>query len=132
MKARGLRRRFAVIRGFTLLEVLVALAILSIALIAALKSGAVATENAGEIRLRLMADWVARDKLEEHRARRDWLPLGSVSGEATQAGILFHWEEKIVATPNYQFRRLDIRVHPADGSDQSLAHITGFLVKPGG
>lgn len=122
----------AMIRGFTLLEVLVALAILSIALIAALKSGAVATQNAGEIRQRLLADWVARDKLEEHRARRDWPPLGSASGEATQAGIRFRWEEKIVGTPNYQFRRIDIRILPADGADHALAQITGFLVKPGG
>jgi len=119
-------------RGFTLLEILIALAILSIALIAALKSGAVATQNAGEIRQRLFADWVARDRLEEHRARRDWPPLGSTSGEATQAGVHFRWEEKIVGTPNYQFRRIDIRVLPGSSGNQAVSQITGFLVRPGG
>ena len=85
--------------GFTLLEVIVALAILSIALLAALRSGAMATQNIGEIRLRLLADWVAQDRIEEHRARRDWLPLGSQTGESTQAGMQFRWEEKIAGTP---------------------------------
>ncbi len=122
------------IRGFTLLEVLVALAILSISLIAALRAGAVATQNAGEIRQRLLADWVARDRLEEHRARRDFPPLGSSNGETTQAGVRFRWEEKVVGTPNYQFRRIDIRVLPAEtaAQEQTLAKLTGFLIKPGG
>ena len=120
-------------RGFTLLEVLVALAILALALMAALRAGAVAAQNAGEIRQRQLADWVAQDRLEEHRARRDWLPVGGNSGDVEQGGSRFRWEETINSTPNVQFRRIDIRVRPADQPDGApLARITGFLVKPGG
>lgn len=120
-------------RGFTLLEVMVALAILAIALLAVLRSGAAATQNVSEIQLRLLADWVAQNRMEEHRARRDWLPQGALYGEATQAGIQFRWEEKISATPNTQFRRLDVRVFRADGPDKdhALSRFTSFLVKPG-
>ena len=120
--------------GFTLIEVIVALAILSIALIAALRGGAMATQNAGEIRLRLLADWVAQDRLEEHRARRDWLPFGTQSGEVAQGGMQFRWEEKVVTTPNAQFRRIEVRVFQVGGTDQNhaLTQFTGFLVKPGG
>ncbi len=120
-------------RGFTLLEVLVALAILALALMAALRAGAVAAQNAGEIRQRQLADWVAQDRLEEHRARRDWLSVGGGNGDAEQGGSRFRWEETINSTPNAQFRRIDIRVRPADQPDGApLAHIIGFLVKPGG
>ena len=120
--------------GFTLIEVIVALAILSIALIAALRAGAMATQNAGEIRLRLLADWVAQDRLEEHRARRDWPPIGGQNGEVAQGGMQFRWEEKIVGTPNSQFRRIEVRVFQSGGTDQNhtLAQFTGFLVKPAG
>lgn len=120
--------------GFTLLEVMVALAILSIALIAALRSGALGTQYIGEIRLRLVADWVAQDRIEEHRARRDWLPVGNLSGETIQAGMQFRWEEKISGTPNTQFRRIDVSVFQAEGSDKNhaLTQFTSFLVKPGG
>ena len=118
--------------GFTLLEVMVALAILALALTAGLRAGGVSVSNAGEIRQRQLADWVALDRLQEHRARRDWLPVGSSSGEIQQGGILFRWEERISGTPNAQFRRIEIRVF-ADGSsdpDYALSKVTGFLVKP--
>jgi general secretion pathway protein I len=126
--------RSAAVRGFTLLEVMVALAILALALMAALRAGAAATQNSGEIRQRQLADWVALDRLEEHRARRDWLPIGSTSGETTQGNQRFRWEEKIGGTPNAQFRRIDIRVLADDSNDPNyaLARVTGFLIKPGG
>lgn len=121
-------------RGFTLLEVMVALAILALALMAALRAGASATQNSGEIRLRQLADWVALDRLEEHRARRDWLPIGITSGETMQGNQRFRWEEKIGGTPNAQFRRVDIRVMADDSTDpnHALARVTGFLIRPGG
>lgn len=122
------------LRGFTLLEVLVALTILALALMAALRAGAVATQNVSEIRLRQLADWVALNRLEEHRARRDWLPVGTVNGETTQGNQRFRWEEKIGGTPNAQFRRIEIRVVADDSADPNyaLARVTGFLIKPGG
>ncbi len=114
--------------GFTLLEVLVALTILALSLMAALRVGALSMNNMQEIRLRQLADWVAQDRLAEHRARRDWLPVGSSSGETEQGGETFHWEEKISTTPNSRFRRIEIRVRTT-GPDQGavLAELTGFL-----
>ena len=126
-------------RGFTLLDVLVALAILALALMAALRAGSVAAQNEGEIRLRQLADWVALDRLEEYRARRVWLPVGSNSAEAVQGGMRFRLEEKISGTPNAQFRRIDIRVFNAEVNNANnaanagaLSNFTSFLVKPGG
>lgn len=118
--------------GFTLLEVMVALAILALALSAGLRAGGVSVGNAGEIRQRQLADWVALDRLQEHRARRDWLPVGSNNGETQQGGIRFRWEERISGTPNVQFRRIEIRVFPVDATDpdHALAKAVGFLVKP--
>jgi general secretion pathway protein I len=123
-------------RGFTLLEVLVALAILALALMAALRAGSVAAQNEGEIRARQLADWVALDRLEEYRARRVWLPVGSNTAEAVQGGMRFRLEEKISGTPNAQFRRIDIHVFSAEVNNATnagaLSRFTSFLVKPGG
>ena len=124
-------------RGFTLLEVLVALAILALALMAALRAGSVAAQNEEGIRLRQMADWVALDRLEEYRALRAWLPVGSNSAEVVQGGNRFRVEEKISGIPNGQFRRIDIRVFSAESGSASegagaLSSFTSFLVKPGG
>jgi general secretion pathway protein I len=68
-------------RAFTLVEVLVALAVLSLALMAALRASSVGVSTSNEIRDRLLAGWVAQNRLAEHRARRDWLPVGVFNGE---------------------------------------------------
>ncbi len=120
------------IRGFTLLEMLVALTVLAIALLAALRASSAGVQNTTEIRNRLLAGWVAQNRLAEHLARRDWLPIGVVRGDESQAGMRFGWEEKIVGTPNYQFRRIEIRVFAEQQPDQALATLSGFMVKPGG
>lgn len=116
--------------GFTLVEVLVALAMVSIALLAALNAAGQATSAAGELRARLFAGWVAENRLAEHRARGDWLPLGIGRGTQSQGGIEFAWREEVIATPNPAFRRLDVFVsRPAEDS-RALARLTGFVVQP--
>ena len=121
-----------IIRGFTLLEMLVALTVLAIALLAALRASSMGVQNTVEIRNRLLAGWVAQNRLAEHLARRDWLPVGVVRGDDNQGGVRFGWEEKIVGTPNFQFRRIEIRVATVQEPDLTLSSLTGFMVRPGG
>jgi general secretion pathway protein I len=114
--------------GFTLIEVLVALAIISIALLSALRAAGQGTNNVGELRARLLAGWVAENLLAEHRARRDWLPLGIQRGTEREGGLDFAWREEVIATPNSAFRRVDVRVFASAEEAHSLAHLAGFLV----
>ena len=132
-------RRRAGGAGFTLIEVLVALAIISVALLAALRAAGQGTANLGELRARLLAGWVAENLMAEHRARGDWLPLGMQRGSERQGEIEFGWREEVVATPHPAFRRLDVFVFAAPGESgesresresRALAHLTGFVVNP--
>ncbi|MEO8716605.1 MAG: type II secretion system minor pseudopilin GspI [Burkholderiales bacterium] len=125
--------RASFIRGFTLVEVLVALAIITVALLAALRAAGQATNAAGELRLRLFAGWVAENRLAEHRARGDWLALGIARGAQSEGGVEFAWREEVVGTPNPAFRRIDVFVSApatAAGEPRSLARLTGFVVRP--
>ena len=119
-------------KGFTLVEVLVALAIISIALLSALRAAGQGTNNVGELRSRLLAGWVAENLLAEHRARADWLPLGMQRGTAHEGGLDFAWREEVIATPNVAFRRVDVRVFANAEETHSLAHLAGFIVNPPG
>lgn len=119
-------------KGFTLVEVLVALAIISIALLAALRVAGGGTNSVGELRGRLLAGWVAEDLLAEQRARGDWPSPGILNGMQRQGGFEFAWREEVAATPNSAFRRVDIRVFAATGGDHVLAHLSGFVVRPPG
>lgn len=117
-------------RGFTLVEVLVALAIVAIALMAALRAAGQGTNAAGELRSRMLAGWVAENRLAEHRARSDWLPLGIARGVQSQGGVEFAWREEVIATPNAAFRRVDVFVSAPAEESRSLARLTGFVVLP--
>lgn len=116
--------------GFTLVEVLVALAIVAIALLASLRAAGQSTGNVEELRSRLLAGWVAENLLAEHRARGDWLPLGIQRGNEREGGVEFVWREEIIATPNPAFRRIDVYVSLTSEEPRTLAHYTGFVVQP--
>ena len=114
------------------MEVLVALAIISIALLAALRAAGQGTNNVAEMRTHLLAGWVAENLLMEQRARGDWPSTGIVRGAQSQGNLEFNWREEIIGTPNPAFRRVDIFVFAASDESRSLAHLTGFLVRPPG
>jgi general secretion pathway protein I len=116
--------------GFTLVEALVALAIISIALISALHVAAQSTANVGELRSRLLAGWVAENILAEHRARGDWLAPGITRGRQHEGGLEFAWRQEVVTTPNPAFRRIDIFVSDVEDDTHVLAHFTAMLVNP--
>lgn len=116
--------------GFTLLETLVALAILAIALAAVMRATGAATNHAEEMRIRLLADWVAQNRLALHAARGDWLPVGIQTGEETQADMRLLWEENISNTPNPAFRRIEISISdPAETNKHVLRRLSGYLVQ---
>lgn len=119
-------------RGFTLVEVLVALAIISIALLAAMRVAAGGTNSVGELRARLLAGWVAENVLAETRVREQWPPPGIQRGTQSQGGIEFTWRQEVIATPNVNFRRVDVRVYASPGETHALAHLAGFVVNPPG
>jgi general secretion pathway protein I len=102
----------------------------SIALLAALRAAGQATSSVGELRMRLVAGWVAENRLAEHRARGDWLPLGIGRGTQSQGGVELAWREEVIATPNPAFRRVDVFVSAPAEQSRALAHLTGFVVRP--
>lgn len=116
--------------GFTLFEVLVALAIIAVALLAGMRAAGQGTNNVSELRAHLLANWVAQSVLAEQRARGDWPSTGVLHGKMRQGGMDFGWREEIIGTPNRAFRRVDIFVFLDPDESRPLARMTGFLVSP--
>ena len=116
--------------GFTLIEVLIALLIVSIALIASSKTLLNSVDLTHDIKQRVIADWIAENKLESHQANRDWMDAGTINGQETLAGITMRWREEVILTPNPSFKKIVINVYSPDHPDYSLRRLVGFLVKP--
>ena len=117
-------------RGFTLLETLVALAILAIALTAAFRALGVTAQSAAELRERMLGDWVAENRLAELRATAAWPSPGVSEGSAEQAGRSYRWREEVKPTPNPLFRRVDVSVFGPESGEHAIARLTGYVARP--
>lgn len=126
----GMEGRRGGLRGFTLLEVLVALVVLAVTLAAAMRAAGVATQAGEELRMRLLAEIVASNQLELMRSRSGWPAVGVAEGSETQGGQPWRWRQEVSATPNPEFRRVDVFVY-AGASDHVLARLAGFATAPG-
>jgi general secretion pathway protein I len=116
--------------GFTLIEILVALAILAVALAAGMRAVAQAADSATLLKQRTLALWVAQNRLAAAQLAPVLPATGESNGAAEQAGTGFVWRETVAATPNPAFRRIDIVVAAPDQPDYALAHIAGYLGVP--
>jgi general secretion pathway protein I len=112
-------------RGFTLVEVLVALGIVSIALVAGLQASAALTNNAQRQSDVLLAHLCAENELTRIRLARQMPPVGESQQDCEQAGQLFQVRIKVAPTPNPSFRRVDAQVTDARAPILRLSTIMG-------
>jgi len=121
-------------RGFTLLEVLIALAILAVALAAASRAASVAADGSFALRQRLLAEWVAQNRLAELRlpqpasaASTNRFAAGETSGEESQGANSFRWTQTLSDTANASIKRVEIRVFLPNDPSYALATLVGYL-----
>ncbi|SEB01410.1 type II secretion system minor pseudopilin GspI [Paraburkholderia sartisoli] len=111
-------------RGFTMIEVLVALAIIAVALAASLRAvGSLATGEA-DLHKRLLAGWSADNTLAQLRLARAWPEVGAHSFDCSQGNLQLICTENVSATPNPVFRRVDVTVTTPGGSGNLAQLVT--------
>ena len=119
-------------KAFTLIEVLVAMAVLSMSLMAAIKVASEVTASATHMQDKTLAQWVAMNKVAEMRLQENWPSVGRSNGDIEMADRSWHWEVEVKTTPDNSVRRLEVSVLPENekGSDTPTVFVTAFLGKP--
>ena len=117
-------------RGFTLIEVLVALAIIAIALIGVVKLTGATADNTRALEQRLHARWLAQNQLALARATRGWPEPGATTTTGRMSGEEFAVKLTVSATPNPNFRKLEVEVMHLDGAP-SFVTLNTLLLRPG-
>lgn len=117
--------------AFTLIEMLVAVAVLAIAMSAIISGMARYADSAGYLRERTLGLFVAHNRLTEIELERGWPDTGKSDGEIEMAGIKWKWMVEVKPTPDPHLRRVDIRVlSPAD-RERDAATLSAFLADTG-
>lgn len=112
-------------RGFTLVEVLVALVVTAVALLAGLKATAALTDNALRQERMLLAQLCAENRLIELRLMRQFPGPGASTSACTQGGLSLQVVQNVQPTPNPNFRRVDVAVREGDAPLLQLSTILG-------
>ena len=102
-------------RGFTLIEVLVALAIVAITLGAGIRAAGSLTSNTARLAEVTAAQWCADNQLAALKLARQFPDIGDGDFTCDQLGRTYAGKLVVRPTPNPNFRRVDARVLDADG-----------------
>jgi general secretion pathway protein I len=115
-------------RGFTLIEVVVALAILGIGMLAVFKTIGDTVNNVEVLRDRSFAQWIADNRITEVRLTGEMPSVEETAGEVEFAGRQWHWVSKVSQTQVRGMRRVDVSVRrDEDPEDSSIVTLSGFV-----
>jgi type II secretion system protein I len=114
--------------GFTLIEVVVALAIVALGMFAVFKAIGDTAGNIGYLRDKSMAEWIADNRITEIRLSGEFPSVDKTEGDVDFAGRRWHWSATVSQTPVEGLRRIDMRVRRADDAeDSALVTLAGFV-----
>ncbi len=134
MKSQHKSNTYHSAKGFTLLEVLVALAVFAVAAIALMRVSESQLSLSSKIEDKTFAHWIALNMISEMQSNQDWPNIGEQTGKVAMVGRDWKVIVNTQSTPITRVRRIDVAVGiaPKDFTDsmEKLTLLTGFLEQP--
>ncbi|KVP21397.1 type II secretion system minor pseudopilin GspI [Burkholderia ubonensis] len=109
--------------GFTLIEVLIALAIVAVALGAVMRAIGALASDTDTARMRLLALWSADNALGAIRIAASWPPVGASTFACPQGPYRFVCRQSVTALPSQLVRQVTVSVHASASSRTVLAEV---------
>jgi len=117
-------------RGFTLIEVLVAMTIIAVGVSALVASAAASSWRQDYLREREFGRWIASNALATHQALPAWPDVGAKNTEVEMLGTRWFVRTRTQAVADPDLRRLDIEVRKSKDEDSYIYSVTGFVGNP--
>lgn len=116
-------------RGFTLLEILVAIAILAVAGVAVMKSSAEHINALSVLKEMTYSAWVAENRLAELKLENKW-PPNNQKGKLAFAGRDWFWRQEVVKTEDKSMREVTVFITQTEEGKKTLYQLKTFMADP--
>lgn len=116
-------------KGFTLLEVLVALTIVSLALGALISTSGSHATSAGYLKQKTIAHWVAMNELTKLQVQKEWPGKGDTKGSTPMAGAEWYWTRTVIETEDENARQVEFRIYLDEDRESSLTRLIGTIFR---
>jgi general secretion pathway protein I len=117
-------------RGFTLLEVLVALVIVGTALGAGLRAVGSLTQNSAGLRTAMMATWSAENRLVQIRLGHEFPEVGKRGFNCPQGDLKLVCQEEVFTSPNPLLRRVEVSVFDIENPNRRILKLVQLVPRP--
>ncbi|WP_206483214.1 type II secretion system minor pseudopilin GspI [Thalassotalea sp. G2M2-11] len=115
--------------GFTLIEVLLALSVFSLAGLALLNTADTHFTSLNQLEDKMMAEWIASNQLVEAHLEKSWPPKNNKKGKVELAGRQWHWLQKVIKTTDKDMRAIVVEVRSDEQSELALTSLTSYISK---
>ena len=119
-------------RGFTLLEVMVALTIIAVSMGALIKAVGDSSNNLGYMRDKTLAQWVAGNVLAQYQLEGRLPSTGTQEGDESMAGQTWYWQALVQNTAQARIRRVEVSVRRDKKDDDPILTLVGFIGQDNG
>jgi general secretion pathway protein I len=113
--------------GFTLIEVMLAMAVFSIAGIALLSAATNNARNIGYLENKMFANWVAANQLVTNNLVAKWPPKNNVKGDVELAGRVWFWQQKVIKTTDKGMRAIVMEIRLKANDELPISSLTTYV-----
>jgi general secretion pathway protein I len=113
--------------GFTLIEVMLAMAVFSIAGIALLSAATNNARNIGYLEDKMFANWVAANQLVTNNLVAKWPPKNNVKGDVELAGRTWFWQQKVIKTTDKGMRAIVMEIRLKADDKLPISSLTTYV-----
>jgi len=120
------------IKGFTLIEVMVALTVIAIALASLIKAAGNHTNSAGYLKSKTLAHYVAMNEITQLQIDKSWPDLGSTHKSSEMAGVEWFWTREVEKTGDESgnIRGIKFTIYLDEDRTRNLAQLQAFVSNP--